>query len=820
MKKIEILAPAGSFESLQGAIRGGCDAVYLGGNKFGARAFAQNFDEETMKRAIDYTHMFDKKIYLTVNTLLRNDEIEELYDYLLPYVQEGLDAVIVQDMGVMSFIHANFPALDIHGSTQMTFSTAQGPNALKEMGLTRFVTARESSIAEIKKMRQNTDLEIETFVHGALCYSYSGQCFMSSMIGGRSGNRGRCAQPCRMPYEITDAAGNKVSAPPYVCSPKDMCTLDCIPDLVEAGIDSFKIEGRMKKPAYAAYTAHLYRKYVDIYLEHGKGYAAYLEKHKKELQYDYTCLMDLYNRGGFSKGYFYEKNGPQTMSMQRPNHSGVYVGKVSQMQKNRATIELVEDLYAQDILEFRGKDGRALYEYTVKNDVGKKEQQTQTNTKPGSKIQVGDAVYRTRRNALLNEISANILEKELKLPVHFSLTAKVGQALQLTAYTEGASVTVTGAIVDVAKSQPITVERFQKQLNKLQDTCFTLVTCEVETEGPVFTPMGKINQLRREAIAALEEKLVGQLKRVIHTKGNLTLHEKCDSITTEKQTKVSMVVTLRTMDQVLGLKKTSHLEAVYLDMAAFQDEELLQAMDQITIPVYLYLPAILRGAVYEKYAQAMEMAYAGVDGEEQVLARVFQHTQVKGFVIRNFEESSLCLKYVVPLHKFDVVLDYNMYTFNQYAKDYWKEKGIAHSTVSVELNGSQIGNLGCADQDLLVYGKPALMTSTQCVQKNVRGCKQQPGMLVLEDKFHKQFAWVNYCKYCYNQMYAHEPLSLHAYITEILDLNPRRLRLDFTVEKQAHMLEIIAFYQESIEGKNTECPIFAFETGHYRRGVQ
>ena len=363
MRKVEILAPAGSYESLCGAINGGCDAVYLGGNRFGARAFAENFDRETMLRAIDYVHMFDKKIYLTVNTLLQNEEIEEeLFAYLEPFYKQGLDAVIVQDVGVLSFIHRNFPDLPLHASTQMTFTTEQGGEFLKKYGVTRFVTSRELSAAEITNMRKRTDLEIETFVHGALCYCYSGQCFMSSMIGGRSGNRGRCAQPCRMPYKVETAQGEKVKTAPYVLSPKDICTLDKIPELVDAGIDSFKIEGRMKKPEYAAYTSYLYRKYTDLYLEYGEDYFSYMKKHKNELEYDYTCLMDLYNRGGFSDGYFFKENGPSMMSMVRPNHSGVLVGTVERVKKNRVGIRLEQDLYAQDVLEFRKENGQVLYE--------------------------------------------------------------------------------------------------------------------------------------------------------------------------------------------------------------------------------------------------------------------------------------------------------------------------------------------------------------------------------------------------------------------------------------------------------------------------
>ena len=430
MRQVEILAPAGSYESLVGAINGGCDAVYLGGSKFGARAFANNLDEETMLRAIDYVHLFDKKIYLTINTLLHNEEIEEeLFSYLEKYYMQGLDAVIVQDVGVLSFVHRNFPKLPIHASTQMTFQSEKGGKLLQNYGATRFVTARELSLKEIKQIRQYTNMEIETFVHGALCYCYSGQCFLSSMIGERSGNRGRCAQPCRVPYDVMDLSGRKIKTPPYVLSPKDMCTLDKIPELVDAGIDSFKIEGRMKKPAYAAYTAFLYRKYVDLYLEYEESYEAYLQKHKRELEQDYIKLMDLYNRGGFSEGYFHEHNGPKIMSMVRPNHWGVKVGEIENVQKNRVGIKLEQDLYAQDVLEIRREDGNALYEYTVKDDISKKKGYTETNVKPGMKIAKGMGVFRTRRNALLNEITKNILEQPKKRKVDFYFSGVAGSPM-------------------------------------------------------------------------------------------------------------------------------------------------------------------------------------------------------------------------------------------------------------------------------------------------------------------------------------------------------------------------------------------------------
>ena len=273
-KQVEILAPAGSYESMKAAVNAGADAVYIGGSRFGARAYAENLDEETMLKAIDYVHLHGCRLYMTVNTLMKEEELAGLFEYLNPYYMQGLDAAIVQDFGVFSYLRDHFPGLHLHASTQMTITGPYGARLLKEMGASRIVTARELSLEEIREIRDQVDIEIESFVHGALCYCYSGQCLMSSLIGGRSGNRGRCAQTCRLPYEVKQGGRplNKKEER-YVLSLKDLCTLDLIPDMVEAGVYSMKIEGRMKSPRYTAGVVSVYRKYVDRYLRKGReGY--------------------------------------------------------------------------------------------------------------------------------------------------------------------------------------------------------------------------------------------------------------------------------------------------------------------------------------------------------------------------------------------------------------------------------------------------------------------------------------------------------------------------------------------------------------------
>ena len=311
-RNVEILAPAGSMECLQAAVAAGADAVYLGGTKFGARACAQNLSEEDLVQAIEYVHIHGRKIYMTVNTLLKDREMEELYDYLLPYYKAGLDGVIVQDIGAVRFIREHFPEMPVHASTQMTITNTLGAEFLKQYGITRVVPARELSLNEVRDMKEKTGLEMECFVHGALCYCYSGQCLLSSMIGGRSGNRGQCAQPCRLPYQLE---GKK---PADLMSLKDLCTIDILPELIDAGIDSFKIEGRMKQPEYVYTVVKMYRKYADQYLrlrKEGKDKPAYRVSpaDKKE-------LLVAYQRRGYCEGYYHQHNGKDMVSLKRPKN--------------------------------------------------------------------------------------------------------------------------------------------------------------------------------------------------------------------------------------------------------------------------------------------------------------------------------------------------------------------------------------------------------------------------------------------------------------------------------------------------------------------
>ena len=339
MNKIEVLAPAGTIESLYAAINKGADAVYLGGNKFSARAYASNFDNENMQKAIDYAHSYGVKIYVTINTILKENEIEEAVRYVGYLYEIGADALIIQDLGLFKRIKEEYPDLELHASTQMTIHNGEAAIYFKEKGFHRLVLSREMTIEEIKHISTDLNIETEMFVHGAICVSYSGQCLMSSIIGGRSGNRGRCAQPCRMEYTLKGEKSGEQKG--HLLSPKDMCTIDDVKDIVESGTHSLKIEGRMKRPEYVAGVVDNYRKAVD----------KVLFKTKYNVQEGKGQLLQLFNRSGFTNAYLKGNTGKDMMSFNSPKNAGVPLGLVDKA----GEIKLKESLSLGDGIRYRDK---------------------------------------------------------------------------------------------------------------------------------------------------------------------------------------------------------------------------------------------------------------------------------------------------------------------------------------------------------------------------------------------------------------------------------------------------------------------------------
>lgn len=847
MKTVEILAPAGSLDSLKAAVNASCDAVYVGGAKFGARAYADNFTPETMKEAIDLVHLHGKKLYMTVNTLLKNRELEnELLEYIRRYYEMGVDAVIIQDLGVLHFLHAYFPKLPLHASTQMSITMGEGANVLKDMGVTRIVNARELSLSEIREIRKSTDLEIESFVHGALCYCYSGKCLLSSMIGGRSGNRGRCAQPCRMPYQLKIDGENKGSG--YYLSPKDMETLELLPKLVRAGIDSFKIEGRMKSPEYTAAVTSVYRKYTDLYYELGEaGYEEYRKLHAEDLTKDIRELSDIYNRGGFSGGYYELQNGFSMLSLERPNHSGVLAGKVVNSNGSQMTIELKEDINAQDVLEIR-KDNEVLYEYTVKNGEIKGKRIT-ANYKRGLKISQGDLVYRTRNNALLNKTREEYLEKKTRIPLKGHFTAEAGKPLCLTLSCYDKSVSVYGDIPDMAENQPVTKERLNKQLDKMGDTQFYFETLTIELAGELFIPVGKLNELRREGVQELTQAITESYRRreeTITTKKTDEIEkaeaakkaettdeaEKTDAAAEiedlpgsfsdkQEQKELAVSVLVQTAEQLEALWDNPYVTEFILesDMTSLNKLPYYTAeLDRRKKKAILALPHILRRKSYELFSQNKS---------------ILEDNTIDGYLIRTLEEYELIKQNLKSSKR--IIGDTFLYAMNRQAAKYLNDLGFDGITAPFELNYQELKEVTGLYQYMTVYSGLPVMISAQCLyltqaqrdKKPSAGtaeeacCLREAKEAFLYDRFQNAFPVMRHCRDCYNIIYNSKTFSLLSYAEDVKALKPEYIRLDFTGENGKEAKAVLDNY---IDAYLYNRPVNEKETditrGHFKRGIE
>lgn len=792
-KKVEILAPAGSYESLKAAIAAGADAVYIGGTRFGARAYADNLDEQRLLEVIDYVHLHGRKIYLTINTLLKESELQqELYDYLLPYYRQGLDAAIVQDMGVLCFLKEYFPDFPIHASTQMTITDKLGAKFLENQGVERIVTSREMHIDEIKEITENTSLEIESFVHGALCYCYSGQCLYSSLIGGRSGNRGQCAQPCRLPYKVQ---GEKESQ--YVLSLKDICTLEYIPELVEAGIYSFKIEGRMKKPEYVALVTAMYRKYVDLYMSVGR------EKYKVDPR-DKEKLMDLYNRGGSHGGYYHALNGRDMISIGRPNHAGVPALKVLKYNGKTVTAKAITDIGAGDVIEL--PDGKE--NYTFAKGVLK----GQTISFPTHKKQIftQDIILnRVRNESLLREINETIIQKKVKEKIDGKLILSSTSSAKFILSYGDIIIEVQGDVAQEAMNQPTDATRIEKQMRKTGNTEFEFERLDIELLGNLFIPMQSLNDLRRRGLEALQEKILEQYRRNLEQTYDCAL-EKQETVGRVREEINSFYVYVEQLEQFEEVVTKDCVKRIYLDANAIRfvvDNPktlgVIKAAHFHKKEIYLGLPHIFRrntGKQFETYY-------------DNLIAQGWD-----GLLIRNYESYQFLLE---KGYKGSIVTDYSLYQFNRYAKQFWKNEQVDSFTAPLELNFKELKEVGLEDSELVVYGHLPMMVSAQCITKTTKGCQKQWGKITFKDRYQKEFTAKCNCDYCYNIIYNTAPVLLTDQKEEILELAPKALRLHFTIEDKAKVNEVLCLYEDVFrKGCEPKEPSMEFTRGHFKRGIK
>ncbi len=823
MSRFELLAPAGSPEALRAAVNAGADAVYIGGSAFGARAYADNADTEALIDCIRFCHLRGKKLYLTVNTLFKEDELENrLFSFLRPYYEAGLDAVIVQDMGAVDYIASHFPGLPIHLSTQTAITMAEGTFSLAEKYpcISRVVPARELSLKEIERFRRDSSMELEIFIHGALCYCYSGQCLMSSMIGGRSGNRGRCAQPCRKLYDGR-----------YLLSPKDQCLLSVLHELLDIGIDSLKIEGRMKSPEYTAGVVSVYRKYIDKYEELGSaGYKKWLAHNDAMLKSDMTALQDLYNRGGFNSGYLKQHNGPDMMTFDRPNHSGVEVGTVTAVNGREAVIRFSDTVNAQDVLEIRAdneaassntarpdksetsqaeKSARAVFEYTVK-DCFKSGSVTSCITMKDRRAAVGMKVFRIRNNSLLNEIREKYIEKDSKVPVNIVFYGHEGESakLELSCDPLNTSFCVAGSIVEAAKKAPSDEASVSKQLCKLGETSFASENMQIDIGSNVFIPSGELNRLRREAVEGLELAILAQSERetpeeidapviaggraentsVIYSVWNEEAFSAVLDAATE-QAGFEVYYNISDLDTAVIDRIHNMLQNCY-DLKS-NGTEAGRDVSVCSSGLFIGLPYICRSAVYDKL--------------KNFVAEIHEKYPEVGFIARTQEEMHL-LKSKGLYYR----TDYNLYVMNNRAKRRYD----APFTLPLELNRDELWNIADENAEMIVYGFQPVMFSAQCVYRNKFAACKNSGhdYTAITDEFGHDFRCVQDCEFCYNIIYNQAALDLTDSIDRIEDLELRAIRYDFTFESPDAIRDII----RGTSSHKTEYTTH----GHFLRGIQ
>lgn len=500
MKKPELLAPAGNMESLKAAIEAGADAIYLGGYMFGARSFAGNFSNEEIKEAVIYAHLYGVKIYVTVNTLIYEDEVETLINYVDFLYQSDVDAVIIQDLGMLDLIRQTFPLLEVHASTQMHLHNFEGVKFVEELGVKRAVLARETDIDLIKEIKKNTNIEIEIFVHGALCISYSGQCLISSLIGGRSGNRGACAGSCRQKYDLI-SDGKKINKEEYLLSTKDLNTLEYLGKLIDIGVESFKIEGRMKRPEYVYTVVKLYRKAIDQYCQNKK-----IEIKEEEI----IELKKIFNRE-FTKGFLFHEEENKFMNQKRPNHMGIPIGKVVKYHNKIVTIQLDSRLQNGDGIRILGDvDTGTVVTKIISGKKQVKEIEKGIVEIPYKEtVKVGSIVLKTTDKKELDEINFLLSKKMRKVPISLTLELKCHQYPVLTLSDGKNHIVVTGEqTVEEALKAPLQKERIEEQITKFGDTVYQVQDLSFSIDDHIFIPIKELNELRRIAVSKLNEQRI------------------------------------------------------------------------------------------------------------------------------------------------------------------------------------------------------------------------------------------------------------------------------------------------------------------------
>ena len=716
---IELLAPAGDFECLKAAVQNGADSVYFGSNSFSARAFAHNFDDENLKKAIEYAKIRGVKTYLTLNTLIKDDEFNNAIMLAIKAYEYGIDAIIVQDLGLAKKLIKLFPDFPIHASTQMTVHNLNGALELQDLGFKRVVLARELSLDEIKYICKNTKVEIECFVHGALCISYSGQCLFSSMLGGRSGNRGKCAGPCRLDFKLLE--NNKVIDAGYLLSTRDLCGLDYLPDFVESGVKCLKIEGRMKSPEYVATVTKIYRKYLDL---------AYSKKEEyKVSSKDKKILMQAFNRGMTSSGHLDNSVNKKLVYKEKPNNMGLYIGTVKSYNKTKGyiTLNLEDKIEIGDTIAIENHTGSYRISELMENGKNIKETnigQTVTIGRIKTTIQKGYKIYRLSSKELSKIARESYQGENRKVALACTVTIKKSQPVSIyvtscsnLALYKDLSITCNLDYVPVqAKTRPLDKETVINQISKTTSSPYYFKNIKVDIDKDVFLPkLSILNELRRTALsnigsiaqASIHRNISKTILTKVNKKENSTLRTMRSIAKLSKNVNPKISLLLNILNEDFDYSKLDTVDDIYIPLKYFTTKKYEACLKTISkrFDTYIYMPTIIKGNYKNLFLANAENAV--------------NNYNIQGFVISNICNVKLLNGLFKDLNKyFKIISNYTFNVFNSQTVLELKDLGVSKFTLSPELDRNTLINLcnyNYLQKELIVYGKIPLLHMNYCL---------------------------------------------------------------------------------------------------------
>lgn len=726
---IDLLSPVGNFDCLKAAVQNGANSVYFGADLFSARAYASNFDLEELEKAIIYAKTRGVKTNLTLNTLIKDDEFDDAFELAKKAYEFGIDAIIVQDLGLAKQLINHFPDLDIHASTQMTVHNLQGVLKLQELGFKRVVLSRELSLQEIEYICKNSDVEIECFIHGALCISYSGQCLFSSMVGARSGNRGKCAQPCRLPYQLME---NDIEIDKgHLLSTRDLCGLDYIPSLINAGVTCLKIEGRMKNPEYVATVTRIYRKYIDL------AEKSFFQNDYKVDESDRKILLQAFNRGMSSTGHLSDEPNRNLIFKDKPNNMGLFLGKVQKYNKNKGyiTVKLQEPIEIGDTVSLEKESGSYnISELMIKdkNIKDTKIGQTVTIGRMKGNINLGDNIYKISSKKLNSIAHESINGEHRKVPLNCTISIKHNEPLKIrikydTNLSKSSSYLdiysnldisySSNVMPEIAQNRPLEKDTVIAQINKTTDSIFEFANIDVDLDSDIFLPKfsATLNELRRNVLNLAYDFAVSNVKRNSLDCSPDTIDSNC-KVNGNTNSSKTISVLLNILNTDFDYSNLEGFNNVYIPLKYFtikKYNEILKVLEQ-KFNVYIYMPTIIKSNYRNLFFNNIEKTISNYD--------------IKGFVISNISNLKL-LENVLTCNDFELIANYTFNIFNLYSVNELKNLGINRFTVSPESTKEIIDNLCnsslCCNylpSELIVYGKTPLMNMNYCVLGKTNKC--------------------------------------------------------------------------------------------------